>query len=229
MLLLRYMLQMQMCGHFKGLLKEWLGKGKIALAVPLQEDIATSQTSVLTKSEEKKFRTLTKNNSKIWISLKRSIYLPNHYTAIPIRQDSYTREVSKWRENCCFSSRFGSVQIAWLIRIITTTSQEMGVDPLQRGPRIIEEMGSVSKSCFYLGHNLMTSILNKHLFVKDPTGHMMLGRATGNNWGSWADNQSMYGGWVQTRLCSHNKSRLRLESFGRDHKMKNKEQKFIDI
>lgn len=35
---------MQMCGQFKGLLKEWLGKGEIALTVPLQEDIASSQT-----------------------------------------------------------------------------------------------------------------------------------------------------------------------------------------
>lgn len=109
-----------------GTLKEWLGKGEIAIAVPLEEDIATSQTSVLTKSKEKKNQVTHKNNSKFWISLKRSIYLTNHYTAIPIRQDSYTREVSKWRENCCFSSRFGSVQIAWLIRIITTTSQEVG-------------------------------------------------------------------------------------------------------
>lgn len=43
-----------MCGHFKGLLKEWLGKKEeIALTVPLQEDLATSQTSVLTKSKDK--------------------------------------------------------------------------------------------------------------------------------------------------------------------------------
>lgn len=31
-------------------------------------------------------------------------------------------------------------------------------------------MGSVSKSCFYLGHNLMTSVLNKHLFCKRSEG-----------------------------------------------------------
>lgn len=57
----------------------------------------------------------------------------------------------------------------------------MGVDSLQRGPRIIEEMGSVSKSRVYLGHNQMTSILNKHLFAKDQKGHMMLERAVRNN------------------------------------------------
>lgn len=55
---------------------------------------------------------------------------------------------------------------------IITTSQEMGVDLLQRGPRIIEEMGSVSKSSVYLGYNRMTSVLNKHLFANDQKGHM---------------------------------------------------------
>lgn len=185
------MLQMQMCGQFKGLLKEWLGKGEIALTVPLQEDIVTSQTSVLTKSKEKKkIRTLTKKNSNFWISLKRSI--------ITQQYQLYRTHI---QGRCqIFSSRFGSVQIAWLIRIITTISQEIGIDPLQRGPRITEEMGSVSKSSVYLGHNRMTSVLNKHLFAKDQKGHMMLGRAARNNWGSWADNQSMYG--VHKRLCS---------------------------
>lgn len=57
----------------------------------------------------------------------------------------------------------------------------MGVDSLQRVPRIIEEMGSVSKSRVYLGHNQMTRVLNNHLFAKDQKGHMMLDRATRNN------------------------------------------------
>lgn len=94
-----------------------------------------------------------------------------------------------------------------LIRIITTTSQEMGVGPLQRGLRIIEKMGSVSKSSVYLGHNWMTSILNKHLFAKDQKGHRMLAGLRGITEGHGQTIRAcMADGYTHIFAVSHNNS-----------------------
>lgn len=216
------MLQMQMCGHFKGTLNS-PGNSTTTRGFGCLPDSSTENM------KRKKIRTLTKKNLYFWISLKRSFYLANHYTAIPIRQDSYTwedsyrREVSKllllfsiWVSSDCITDNNYNNCI-WVLVPTKGAEDNRGYgfsfkEPCLSGPHLNDQCLKQTLVC--KRSEGCTWCLAWLQGITE--GHVQTIRAC------------MAGGYKHVFAVRHNNSRRKSESFGRDHKMKNKEQKFIE-
>lgn len=149
--------------------------------------------------------------------------------------------MSKWTENCCFSSRFGSVQIALLIIILTKLYLRKRVLILTKGAKDIRGNGLSFKEACLSGVKSDNLRLKQTLVCKRKENTLWIKkkRSERSTWclaGMWGTTDG-HGQIIRackadgyTHFFAVRQNNRKSESFGRDYKIKtkNKTQRFVE-
>lgn len=203
--------------------------------VPLQEGLAASQTALLLELPlriiKNKDKSTSSGHSQKTIRICKSYYLDQILSHLsPDNQLSFhssstytvlisTSKLYKWTEVSCLSSRCGSVEIAFMITIITklylrnvaSIFKQKANDNRGNGLSFKEPCLSKAQSDdLRVKQTLVCKGKENKCWERTGTEYKMLGRTTRNSlknyiqysWGSWPNNKAMHGRWAHTLLCS---------------------------